>query len=112
MLESVTQNTDEIPAPKYRAILDNMYAGCSEASSGIAETAPAPLSVFPNPVGETLFIRADDVSEIRLFSASGLLLFTLPHVGAIPVGQLPAGMYFITAKTGSGVLKTARFIRF
>jgi len=112
MLESVTQNTDEIPAPKYRAILDNMYAGCSEASSGIAETALAPLSVFPNPVGETLFIRADDVSEIRLFSASGLLLFTLPHVGAIPVGQLPAGMYFITAKTGSGVLKTARFIRF
>lgn len=111
ILESVTQDTDNIPAPKYQAILDNIHAGCAETSSGTLETGRSFLSVFPNPVGDVLSIRADDVSEIRIFSASGRLLLNIPAAGTIRVGHLPEGLYFITVKTAGGALQTGRFVR-
>ena len=76
ILESVTQDIDDIPAPKYRAILDNIYAGCEEASSGTSEMGVRDdLRVFPNPATEVLTVQGEGVSDIRIFSSSGKLMW-------------------------------------
>jgi len=116
ILESVTQDIDAVPAPKYEAILDNIFAGCAETTSSGAPLETASFSLYPNPVEDVLFIEGKDIARVQVFSASGRLV--LEKSGAsdrtlesIPVGHLPEGMYFVVTRSRNGIAGNGRFIR-
>lgn len=116
ILESVTQDIGAVPAPKYEAILDNIFTGCAETTSSGAPLETAAFSLYPNPVEDMLFINGEDIAKIQVFSASGRLV--LEKSGAsdrtlksISVGHLPEGMYFVVTRNRNGVAGNGRFIR-
>ncbi len=116
ILESVTQNLNAIPAPKYEAILDNIFTACAETSGSSAPVKTAAFSVYPNPVDDLLFINGEGIVQVQIFSASGRLMLkktcTADGVSeGIPVGHLPEGMYFIVASGRNGTAGSGRFIR-
>jgi len=59
------------------------------------------FSLFPNPSNEKVYVRLDDYSvndRIEIFSASGLLMKTVPVTGkgfSIDISDLPRGIYFV-----------------
>lgn len=67
-----------------------------------------PVTVFPNPVSERLFIRLDRemVSEIKIINPAGAMIYnttTLPDAG-IDLTGLSTGIYFVKIKTAGSVL--------
>jgi len=79
-------------------------------SNNLTSAGPAPevraLIIYPNPVtGETLWLS--ETTDCRVYSTSGVLLFSGTDVSEIDVSALPAGMYILV--TGDG--RAVRFIR-
>ncbi len=74
-------------------------------SAGSAPEVGA-LIIYPNPVtGETLWLS--EATDCRVYSTSGVLLFSGTYVTEIDVSAFPAGMYILV--TGNG--RAVRFIR-
>lgn len=75
ILESINQDTSEIPAPKYRAILDNM-AQCSEPDPTLDhKVSSANISVYPNPTRDLVIIDAPlSVDHAILYDIFGRLI--------------------------------------
>lgn len=116
ILESVTQDIQEIPAPKYQAILENVYPGCAEASSGTASAGNTASLLYPNPVRDVLFLKSDGAVAIEVFNASGRRVLQNSLNGqeaaqGIPVAHLPEGFYFLVLKNTNGTIRSSRFIR-
>lgn len=116
ILESVTQNLNAVPAPKYEAVLDNIFAGCAETTSSTAPAAPGTLQISPNPVQDLLFLTGSGISKVQVFAVSGRLVLEKncdPSglLEEIRVGQLPEGMYFVVASSSNGAVRSGRFIR-
>lgn len=73
----------------------------------------AALKLFPNPASEVLYLEAGDLDivAVRILTTQGRLVQTLHPANGfrdIPVGTLPAGMYYLQVRTkegGQGLLK-------
>lgn len=97
ILESINQDTSEIPAPKYQAILDNM-AQCSEPDHTLDHHASSYISIYPNPTcGRATIDLPFSVNHAELYNIYGRKLahivvsdnrFIIPRV-------LTNGIYFI-----------------
>ncbi len=119
LLEGLYQDTDEIPAPKYQAVLDNMYAGCfSDISATDYISTGHDLILFPNPAND--FIRIDipsdlrTLNEVRLTNQWGQSWEIQPiktDLGfVLNVEHLERGLYTIQLRSLS-TLKRACFIK-
>ena len=74
---------------------------------------PSPLKIYPNPVSNILQLELPgqpETFEIRIYDMQGKWIRQLPGTNAIPVGDLPKGMYVIQARTEEG-LHIARFVK-
>ena len=77
ILETMNQDTAVIPAPKYRAILENMHQGCFELIDLNENVALTDLEVFPNPACDVVFIRSENSKlsgSVELWTSEGKLL--------------------------------------
>jgi hypothetical protein len=101
LLETMDQDLDAVPAPKYRATLENMAKGDCAATTG-TETGPAPgyIKVFPNPFQDVLQVEsaADPIRLLQIYNATGIRMRQMqPDQSAfsIDVSTLPGGVYMV-----------------
>ena len=93
----------------------NCINGCSNRTSidlyashiGIDEFNESSIDIYPNPANTTLTIRADMLSDIRIFNSSGQTVkyidYTQSDMAVIDVQDLPRGLYFVEIKTLTGI---------
>ncbi|ACU08317.1 Pectate lyase/Amb allergen [Flavobacteriaceae bacterium 3519-10] len=83
-----------------KTVYDDVVLG-----TGVQNTR-AELSVYPNPVTETVFIRTDEnVRNVSIFSANGSLVKSADgNVKSIDVRGLTTGMYIVKIVTQSGTV--------
>ena len=68
--------------------------------TGVEEvkTAPAVLSVYPNPASDVLYITADKPAHsIRVYNVYGQEVAQATDANSINVANLPAGVYIVNA---------------
>lgn len=91
------------------------YFWTIQGSSGIVENNLLTISLYPNPVRNTLFIKDfDGLKEAKIFSSDGMVLKTLSVNASeglsnmeINVQNLPAGTYFLQmTEDGKTTLKS------
>ena len=65
------------------------------------DIADKKMTIYPNPVSETLFVTTDLSTEllISIFDITGQLIYTQSGTDAIDVSNIPAGLYFIKVST-------------
>lgn len=83
--------------------------------SGVVEADfSAYVSLTPNPAGERILLQTEIAFDrVRLFSAAGVLAVTLENPAQsvqIPLGQFPAGVYFVRFEKDNAVW-TTRFVK-
>lgn len=70
--------------------------------TGVAAIDPAaPVSIYPNPVQQEVFIRCNEPFVAELFDATGRQLLSTSE-NKINTGQLGPGLYFISVRTAEG----------
>lgn len=70
----------------------------------VAESKRLSINVFPNPATDFVFVEAEDLEHVVLIDASGKALSSVATEGCsvrLDMSHLPAGTYFISAKTRS-----------
>lgn len=94
------------------------FAGlsCLQPVLPTLETRPTPsVRIFPNPASDVLNFDfgAEKPAAVRLFDAWGRQVFAAKNPGntlAVPVGGLPAGVYFLHWQMQNGWAGTARAV--
>lgn len=79
----------------------------------VVRDASQPIDIYPNPVVDTLYIRAgsDSQGHVRITSASGSTVFdddisvSIFDPAAIDMSALPGGMYVLTVEYEGNVIK-------
>jgi len=79
----------------------------------------SPISIFPNPVGNTLNIKLSEGdienAEISVVNLAGQQMLQLKNNGnhqlQADISGLAPGIYFLTIKNNSGAFSTKRFIK-
>lgn len=88
-------------------ILDLYYSPCT----GVDENTESLLSVWPNPVSETLNLRGD-LTQVEIFSLDGRLVRSLNNgFENINVSELSNGGYLLKATLKNGVVNTQKFVK-
>lgn len=100
LLETMNQDLESIPAPKYQSIIENI--GCAEniVSSNLDSTSKEEsIAIFPNPTCDEFHIKGLTLNaEISLIDNTGnLIREILPTINtlSIDLSQHPEGIYFI-----------------
>ena len=114
LLETMDQDTAVIPAPKYKAVLENMAGACSSLTS----TQPRPrevktLNIFPNPGTGIFELRGlTGPFSFSVFNAAGKLVLRNDRAttNRVRLANLPAGSYVITAVDRQGSLFRGRVV--
>lgn len=97
--------------------LDNNIPGSCVHTSGMDEMANEPsILVFPNPVVNELYIRADENyigSTIRLMDAGGkTVLQSVYQWGSyLDMGELPPGMYYLQLQNANGQMVNRKVVK-
>lgn len=101
ILESMDQDTDLIPAPKYKAIIEAVqsYKGC-EVRTSTAENKwmDSSIVVFPNPASGTVrFSGLEGAFRVAVMDTTGCTLkTTLIHPGdSLDIQDVPHGVVFL-----------------
>lgn len=116
LLETMDQDTAVIPAPKYKAVLENMAGACSGLTSTRNPWRVATeLKVFPNPgTGRFNLLGLSEPVRLQILSLSGQLIRQVDQLlpnAAIDLSDLPAGSYFMLAQGwGSGEVSRGRLV--
>ena len=79
---------------------DGVELTVTGGGTGVEEvkTAPAVLSVYPNPASEILYITADKPAHsIRVYNVYGQEVAQATDANSINVANLPAGVYIVNA---------------
>ncbi len=74
---------------------------------------PSPMSVYPNPVSDLLHLELPgqpEAFDVRIFDIQGKLVREFSGIQAIPVADLPKGIYAVQARTEK-TLHIARFVK-
>lgn len=87
-----------------------------KGTTGLSKTASDEfkMKMYPNPTSDKIFIESKEkISEVKVFDTKGKLLLTKTEnvISEINLDELPAGIYFIKAKSEKGfahsrILKT------
>ena len=92
---------------------DNNYSytlinGTLEVTSptGMDDIRANPISVYPNPTQNEIFIQSDfPIEKVEIFSLTGvLLLLDNNFIEKISVSALPRGVYLLKVYTGKGLM--------
>lgn len=79
-------------------------------SSGISETAPAGISVYPNPASETVFFGTTAV-RAALHSMSGVTVAETADAASMDISGVAAGIYLLTVETETGSATTRLIVK-
>ena len=83
----------------------------SNTGTGIIESAESLLSVWPNPVSETLNLKGD-MTQVQIFSIDGRLVMSLDKgFETINVSDLSTGCYLLKATMKDGSVSTQKFLK-
>lgn len=94
VLESMYQDTSEIPAPKYQALLDNIYQ-CNPMTP-VCTHALDHYIIYPNPVSDILYLsNIDKHSKIVLYNAKSQLIYSGEGINSIDVSGYSSGIYIL-----------------
>lgn len=83
---------------------------CSEVtvlqtSIGKLNTNPD-IVIYPNPVTDVLHIRAESISEVRIFNMAGILIKNgIGNAEEIDVSLLQAGLYFVEIRSQQNIYR-------
>jgi hypothetical protein len=94
-------------------VVNNSEAEPVSIDNIVSET---PLSVYPNPVKETVNLKGiENYIYLKIFSITGQQLLSLENTGAenlsIQVDHLKPGIYFLSVEDNNGHRETLRFIK-
>lgn len=90
---------------------DNLYFYNNSDPSGLDEIVKSSVSVYPNPVINTLQLSAEtDIETVQILDLSGKCVLTVTKQTSIDVSTLQAGTYILSAQTGDTVTVT-KFIK-
>ena len=99
------QNAPYDDAPKYRAVLDNIY-DCEEIVSATTEPASDGLELYPNPARDAFRLRlAPNAYTVQLYNSLGQLVKQQKNYwppAAIPLKGVRKGIYFVAVYTTEG----------
>lgn len=114
VLESITQDTAAIPAPKYKALVDNIF-DCSMMTQ--LDKCPSKhtvdFSIYPNPTTGTIFIKgATEKLQVRILNMTGqAVLEASLHVDEpLELAQLMPGVYFVELRNPKTKLRSVQKI--
>jgi PKD repeat protein len=94
------------------AYLDNlMIAG--DITTGVKALNVARVSVYPNPVGDVLYINANGLQAVKIINALGETVFEKAlseNLVSINTADLHSGVYFVQSQI-NGAIATTKFIK-
>ncbi len=109
ILETLNQNTNQIPAPKYEAIKKNQNKNCGGSTSGFNAPllASSACTLFPNPAFKkfTVNCEAAEIEQIAIVALDGRVLQvkgTNTGTQTVETTALPAGLYVVTVRCKNG----------
>ncbi len=112
ILESLDQDLNQIPAPKYRAILDNIkqYNNCETLTAVEDMVAPSPpIMAYPNPAsGQISFKGMEDAYRITVYNMAGQIIkreIVYPDQ-TLEIYHMPPGLFFLRMENMSTGDKT------
>ena len=80
-------------------------------ASGVNEIAESQLSIWPNPVSETLNLKGD-MTQVQIYSVDGRLVMSLEKgFETINVSALATGSYLLKATLNDGSVTTQKFLK-
>ena len=114
ILETITQDLDEVPAPKYRAIMEYM-----DSCDGVVSTDSPPrirYELSPNPTLGLVQISALEAGhEIVVYNQLGqqvLWQMTVDNTNEFDLSHLAAGLYYVQVHDQNGrLLHTEKLIK-
>ena len=116
ILETMDQDLSVTPAPKYRAVIENMNTNCLISSADQDVSLPERnIQIVPNPTSGTFEVKGvENIYAIRIFNANGMLIRQQSTVSGtrFDIGDLPAGMYFVALEVGDkGELTLVKIVK-
>ena len=70
------------------------------------------MNIWPNPVDEVLYLEAEEMQQIEIFSMEGELILTMANdLESINVSDLAKGCYLLKATLNNGCVVTQKFIK-
>ena len=91
-------------------IMINNIRVVAAGTVGIDDVENGSVSLYPNPVANTLTVSADGVSEVQLIDVNGRVVLSSNHAGDIDVSTLAEGMYIVRVVTATGV-STSKIVK-
>lgn len=98
--ETMYQDTDEIPAPKASATIDNIHPSCwvdTTTELAFAERGKE-IKLYPNPATDYLSIASEHAGNVRLYNALGNLMLVVEIEAGesqIDLSNLANGLYLL-----------------
>lgn len=83
---------------------NNDSANPCDPSIGINDLVLNRVKIFPNPAKEMLYITSDvKVQMVKLYNLQGQLVLEQEHLDAIPLRNVPTGMYQVMIFSDNGI---------
>ncbi len=117
ILETMDQDTAVIPAPKYKAITNNMQAGCFTITKTENLGFTEKLLVYPNPSCEYLVVEnpnSEVVESLAITDLRGKILYQRNAQSSkmqIVMSHYPQSTYLLTIKMKTGEMLTYKVIK-
>lgn len=93
------------------AFFDDFYfENFSEFGSVDSVAGKAEVSVYPNPVAETLYLKGVESADVTIVNVAGAVVKTAKDVSEVSVADLAPGVYLTTVTAESGS-KTIRILK-
>lgn len=90
------------------------FTKITDNSMSTAETIKVDFEMYPNPVTETLFVKATEkITEFRIFSPEGRLVLTQQPKSerfSVDVADLASGVYYLQMSSDKG-MSTKKFLK-
>ncbi|MHA7057913.1 T9SS type A sorting domain-containing protein [Aquimarina sp. M1] len=107
VLESMYQDTNIIPAPKYRSIRENLGSDCSVLSnSNNLDPEESLVTIFPNPTSSVIHITGVTAGQtVYITDISGKIYKTQKNAQnhSVNVSDLATGLYFVKIMDGQNL---------
>jgi hypothetical protein len=118
ILETMDQDTALIPAPKYRALMENIFPGCYNVTFVNENPGVDEIRMYPNPACSEVYMDLtshQSISRIEIMDVSGKIIteFFSPFspLLRLDLTQLHNQMYLINVAFKDGTYTTLKLIR-
>ena len=86
------------------------YNTCYIDETSVQEQGQQQITIYPNPVKETMLIEGAKASEVQLYNALGQVVKTVRGTNEIPVADLPQGVYMLRIADAEGKVYTNKIM--